>query len=286
MRFLVGRAPKHTADRRRAPRRVLSILTVLTAAGAGLVVGPVVGTLTASPAAATPVISAVGPMAMSFGSGQTTLNVSPQHLGDVLVLVSENDLNTVTVTSISGGGVTTWNNAIHYVGSSEPRAYEIWYGVVTATGSSTATFTLSGSISGHNAEYEGQEFTAGFGAGTIWTLDNAGVQENPSAANPLNYPSLTPAGRGRAVLRVRRHADAAERRVHAGVHLHPNPRRQPGRLQPRLRRGCGAAHLLPEPGVLQLLGGRILQREPPDAASRGDRGQPRGGPLAGGTRSR
>src|ERR1700681_659502 len=196
MRFLVGRTPKHAVSRRKAPRKGLPVLAAVVAVGAGLVMGPVAGALTASPAAAAPVISAVGAMAKSFGSAQTTLNVNPQQLGDVLVVMAENDLNTVTVSSMSGGGVTTWKRAIQYVGSAEPRAYEIWYGVVTATGSSTITFNLSADISGHNAEYEAQEFTAGFGAGTMWTLDTTGVQENPSSTTTVTYPSLTPAGGG------------------------------------------------------------------------------------------
>jgi hypothetical protein len=133
---------------------------------------------------------------MMGAAGFTTLNVNPQNLGDVLVVVSEQNAAGLTVTSMSGGGVTTWNNALRYVGIGEPRAYEIWYGVVTATGGSTINFTLSGSNAGQTAEYEAQEFTAGDGPGTIWNLDTKGTQETLSNSTVLTYPSLTPAGAG------------------------------------------------------------------------------------------
>ncbi len=140
-------------------------------------------------------ISAVGATFHNFGSAITTLAVTPVQVGDVLVVMDEQDDNAVTTTSLSGGGVTTWKRAIQYVGTGEPREYEIWYGQITSTGSSTITFTLSGSITGHNAEYEAQEFTTGQGASTVWTLDKTGHQENASSTT-LTYPSLTPAAAG------------------------------------------------------------------------------------------
>ena len=165
--------------------------------GAALVTATVVGALTAGTAAASPpVISAVGSTVSQTGTGITTLNgVNPQHVGDLMVAVDEQNDNTLTATSVSGGGVTTWTRAIQYVGINEPREYEIWYGVVTSTGSSPIMFTLSGSNAGFVAEYEAQEFTAGLGSGTTWSLDTTGHQENASSTT-VTYPSLTPAGAG------------------------------------------------------------------------------------------
>ncbi len=155
-----------------------------------------IGALTAGTAAASPpVISAVGSTVSQMGSGITTLTgVNPQHVGDLMVAVDEQNDNTLTATSVSGGGVTTWTRAIQYVGINEPREYEIWFGVVTSTGSSPITFTLSGSTS-MTAEYEAQEFTAGLGSGTTWSPDTTGHFETVSSAT-VTYPSLTPAGAG------------------------------------------------------------------------------------------
>ena len=146
---------------------------------------------------ATPVgITAVGSLDSHTGEGLTTLTgVDPQHVGDLLVSVVEENDNIVTVTSVSGGGVTTWNRAIQYVGTMEPREYEIWYGVVTTTGSTSITYTLSGSIGSQVSEYEAQEFTTSLGAGTTWSVDTTGSQENTSSTT-VTYPSLTPTAAG------------------------------------------------------------------------------------------
>jgi hypothetical protein len=192
------RAPKHAVNRGVLPPRRLTALIGSLAVGVGLVIAPIVGVLTASPAEASPpVISPVGALASATSpGGLTTLNDNPVNLGDVLVVVSTQNLKTLTVTSIVGGGVTVWNYAIRYVGVGEPRAYEIWYGVVTMTGPSTITFNLSSPNSGSTAEYEAQEFNAaGLGAGTIWTFDTANTKENASSTT-LTYPSLTPARAG------------------------------------------------------------------------------------------
>ena len=77
-----------------APRRRFrrtgrfSALAVSIAAGVGLVAAPIVSTLTASPAAATTAISAVGSL-VSSGAGITTLAVTPVNVGDVLVATAE-----------------------------------------------------------------------------------------------------------------------------------------------------------------------------------------------------
>ncbi|HVA02985.1 MAG TPA: IPT/TIG domain-containing protein [Acidimicrobiales bacterium] len=170
-------------------------LTALGVVGLVVSVAPIVSALTESPAAATPVISAVGSLTTVSGSGITSVGANPQHVGDVLVVMAEEDNNTVTVSSMSGGGVTTWNRAIQYDGVGEPREYDLWYGTVTATGSSTINVTWSGPLGGMTAEYEVQEFGAGLGPGTGWSLDTTNSQENPSSTT-VTYPSLTPAASG------------------------------------------------------------------------------------------
>jgi len=197
MRFFASRAPKHAVDRRTHTTR-RPILIARLALGATLGMATVVGALMAGTAAASPpVISNVGSTVSQTGTGITTLTgVDAQNVGDLMVAVDEQNDNTLTATSVSGGGVTTWTRAIQYVGINEPREYEIWYGVVTSTGPSlTITFHLSGSNTGSVAEYEAQEFTAGLGSGTTWSLDTANHQETVSSTT-VTYPSLTPAGAG------------------------------------------------------------------------------------------
>jgi len=196
MHLFAAPAPKHAVVRRNHTARK-PILTARLAVGATLAMATVAGALTAGTAAASPpVISAVGGTVSQTGTGITTLTgVNPQHVGDLMVAVDEQNDNTLTATSVSGGGVTTWTRAIQYVGVNEPREYEIWYGVVTSTGSSPIVFTLSGSNAGFVAEYEAQEFTDGLGSGTTWSLDTTGHSETVSSAT-VTYPSLNAAGAG------------------------------------------------------------------------------------------
>ncbi|HXQ91254.1 MAG TPA: hypothetical protein VN768_06800, partial [Acidimicrobiales bacterium] len=95
------------------------------AAGVGLVAAPIVSTLTASPAAATTAISAVGILFTASGTGLTTLADSPQHIGDVLVATAEPGATTPVLSSVSGGGVGTWTKAVAHVGTQWLRDVEI-----------------------------------------------------------------------------------------------------------------------------------------------------------------
>ena len=69
-------------------------------------------------------ISTVGSMAYAHGSA-TTLSVSPQAVGDLMVFVVNVDGGPVS--SVSGGGVTTWNKDIAKVGTEEGNDNEIWW---------------------------------------------------------------------------------------------------------------------------------------------------------------
>ncbi len=146
------------------------------------------------PAAAGPTISAVGSLATAEGSGLTTLSVDPQTAGDLLGVSALTSTSSLTVSSISGGGVATWTKAVQFDGSIGGDE-EIWYGKVTTTGSSSITFTWSGSVTSHTQEYSAQEFTAGLGSATVWSLDKTGTVNNSSSTS-VSYPSLTPSGSG------------------------------------------------------------------------------------------
>ena len=189
-----------------------------------------------------------------------TLAVSPQTVGDVLVVFAHSPVTTLTVSSVSGGGVTTWTKGL-FVGSVGAEE-EIWFGKVTTTGSSTVTFTWSASISGHTMDYGAQEFTAGLGSTTIW----AGQDRAPSAAprrRRCPSPLSSPTGTGELYFgysTVRQQLGAAG--IHRGLHLRdhresnvvaydtnvsasvspagPRPRRAPRR---RLRCSCAPAEM-------------------------------------------
>ena len=83
---------------------------------------------------------------------------------------------------------------MQFAGSLAPDE-EIWYGKVTSTGSSTVTFTWSGTTTAHVLEYGAQEFSAGLGAATVWATDKTGTLDGASSTS-VPFPSLTPSGSG------------------------------------------------------------------------------------------
>ena len=139
-------------------------------------------------------ISAVGTLLSHHGTAITTLSVSPHTVGNVLVVGVMGQLvsNTGDVTGVSGGGVTTWHKIQQYYGATG-NDVDLWYGTVTATGSSTITFTWSGTLTGNVVEYNAQEFTAGLGSSTAWAVDTSGTHDSPSSTT-VTFPSLTPSG--------------------------------------------------------------------------------------------
>ena len=136
-------------------------------------------------------ITAVGSLAQRFGSN--TLSVSPVNTGDIEALAIQGQPeSSPVVSSVSGGGVSTWSKAIAYPGSATSSDIEIWWGKVTSTGSSTITVTWTGSNPSYR-ELDAHEFSAGSGA--TWSVDKTGDASN-STATSYNMASLTPSGSG------------------------------------------------------------------------------------------
>jgi hypothetical protein len=133
------------------------------------------------------VASAVGSLASQVSTtGGTTLSVSPLNLGDLMVVTVETGA-AVQVSSLSGGGVTTWTRALQWAPAGTDR--EIWYGTVTTTGASTITFALTGSTGTHNIEYDAQEYHTS--VPVTWGLITSGQQTNASSTN-MALPTLAP----------------------------------------------------------------------------------------------
>ena len=141
-------------------------------------------------AAATP----VGTLAFKAAAGTTTLAVSPQHVGDLLALVVKVDSSTVTATSVSGGGVSTWTRAEGPYTGYAGHDLEIWMGPVSTTGASTITVGYSGTVTSVYTGLASQEFSAA-GSTPVWTVDTGGGISNASSTT-TTFPKLTPSGSG------------------------------------------------------------------------------------------
>src|SRR5712664_293860 len=94
-------------------------------------------------------ISANGGPWTDSGSALKTVTVVPVTAGDLLVLSFQSSSATALSTSVSGGGVTTWIAATGYLDTGLSQLNEIWWGVVTTTGSAVTTVTNS-SATGFN----------------------------------------------------------------------------------------------------------------------------------------
>jgi hypothetical protein len=152
-----------------------------------------------TPAATAGPIGATGAAATSGGTGTTTLPVSPTAVGDVLILGSNLTSTSLSISSVSGGGVTTWTRiAGNFVGTT--NTLSIWMGRVTTAGAATITVTPSGSIAAVTHRMIAQQFTSAGGAGTTWAVAVAGTGQNNASSTTVAFPTINPGGTNRAYI--------------------------------------------------------------------------------------
>jgi len=143
-------------------------------------------------------IIAINAPYFNSGTGLTTLAVSPQEVGDLLVVAAWEDTGNAIpgLTSISGGGVSNWQKIIATPGTygAFAQASELWYGTVTTAGPATITFNWGQSPTGQLIQYVCGEFQSVYGPFTLWTTDVYGSIYNNSATPTIPFPTLTPRG--------------------------------------------------------------------------------------------
>ena len=132
-----------------------------------------------------------------------TVSVSPAAIGNVLALAVEEKFpggTPFTVSTVSGGGVTTWHRSNGGPTIDTQHGQELWWGTVTTAGASTITVTYSSVPGTANsaASLDVQEFHSSIGAATVWAVDANGVVDTGVATTTPNYPALTPTGSHRA----------------------------------------------------------------------------------------
>ena len=115
-------------------------------------------------------------------------------MGDLLVFFAKVDTTGVSVSSISGGGVSTWTRAASYSGYPN-HDLELWTGVVSTAGASTVTVKFSASVTSTYTGLASEEFAASSGVNTTWSVDTSGGI-NSAASTAVTFPKLTPSGTG------------------------------------------------------------------------------------------
>lgn len=140
-----------------------------------------------------PTISAVGAAATGGGAGTTTLAVNPTAVGDVLVLATNLTSTSLSVSAVSGGGVSSWQQAASsFVGSGSTVG--MWMGTVTTAGSSTITITGSGSLASTTVRLISQQFTSTLGSSTQWAIAVTASGLTSLSSTTVTYPTIVPDG--------------------------------------------------------------------------------------------
>jgi hypothetical protein len=144
-------------------------------------------------------IGATGAAWTSGGTGTTTLPVSPSAVGDVLILGSNLTSTSLSIASVSGGGVSSWTRiAGNFVGTT--NTLSIWMGRVTTAGAATITVTGSGSLASTTHRMIAQQFTSAGGAATTWAVAVAGTGRNNTSSTTVTFPTINPGGTNRAYI--------------------------------------------------------------------------------------
>jgi hypothetical protein len=131
----------------------------------------------------------------SVAPGVTSLAVTPQHIGDLLILESQIHSATITVTGVTGTGTGTWALAEQYVNppnSLYPNGIteEIWWAVATATAATTINVAYSASVAALTPELVADSFTPSTLSSSVWSV----VASNGATAastSTITFPSLT-----------------------------------------------------------------------------------------------
>jgi hypothetical protein len=136
------------------------------------------------------ITEAAGYPVSAESTANASIGVDPQAVGDLMILGEQIHSTTISITSVTGGGVTgNWHLAESEVDTTNGLTYEIYYGVATATGAANVTVNYSASVAAQSIELVGDEETTTGGVGT-WGLVTEGGLSNASSGTPA-WPSLT-----------------------------------------------------------------------------------------------
>jgi hypothetical protein len=132
----------------------------------------------------------------NFATPLTTLAVSNVTIGNYrIVSIKVSSSTDYHVSSVSGGGVTTWSKLFsQIVTATEPGNYEIWGGPVTSTDAQTITVNYS-TTPAVSCELWSSELVWSGGPPASWTFVSTGVNYGASGVT-LTFPTLISSGAG------------------------------------------------------------------------------------------
>ncbi|MBI1375927.1 MAG: hypothetical protein GC157_00365 [Frankiales bacterium] len=132
-----------------------------------------------------------------------TVSVAPHGVGNLLAVAVETKFvgtPAFTGASISGGGVATWQKALGFLTIDGTHAQELWWGVVTTTGTQPLTVAYTAGATAGTSQsatsVDVQEFSSSAGSSASWSFDVAGRVDDGTTTTVPTYPALTAASAG------------------------------------------------------------------------------------------
>lgn len=124
------------------------------------------------------------------GTGKTW-TISAGTTGDLRIIRFHTEAgSSIHVSSLSGGGVTTWARAGSTNSSSgSGGVIEYWYGPITGSGTSLS-ITYSGSVGGNSARMYRADFRCSSPLSAL-TVENTGYTDKTSNVTTITWPTVT-----------------------------------------------------------------------------------------------
>jgi uncharacterized repeat protein (TIGR02543 family) len=124
-------------------------------------------------------------------AGLSSLTINPQHVGDIVILLTQIHSPSITVFGVSSPKTGTWHLADRYVDTTNGViTEEVWWAIATSTGSTTVTATYSADVSTFYPELVADSFTTSSGA-TWSALVGSNVGAAGTSTTTITFPSLT-----------------------------------------------------------------------------------------------
>ncbi|MGH3188646.1 MAG: hypothetical protein ACRDOL_15510, partial [Streptosporangiaceae bacterium] len=121
-------------------------------------------------------------------SGDNSIMINPVKVGDLVVLSMQLHTTGISITGITGGNVGSWQRAVTYTNTgTDTLHYEVWWGAVTASGSSVVNISYSADVSQWAIELIADSFTT---SSTLpWSVVTSGGSSNSSSTS-ASWPAL------------------------------------------------------------------------------------------------
>lgn len=130
---------------------------------------------------------------------QATQAITTVAVGDIVIVGVMIASTSITVSSIADtSSRITWQSATTIAGtdSTDTDRSEMWYGVVTSTGTTTVTVTYSGSVTSILCRLFVDSWSSSDGSSSAWSVVNTGGPTRTVSSGTITYPSVTSGSAG------------------------------------------------------------------------------------------